>query len=139
MNQATASWLSDNVQLYSESRRVYADIEAALSRVPTLRLKSEVYTYDDGRTQLLICIHGLLPISFRNATYNIPLALWLPLDYPRSPPISYVVPTPDMLVRPGKFLDPSGRSSIPYLHDWPQKPEVCLIYFILSFCAFFLG
>ncbi|KAH8829178.1 UEV domain-containing protein [Flagelloscypha sp. PMI_526] len=123
MNQATASWLSDNVQLYSESRRVYADIEAALSRVPTLRLKSEVYTYDDGRTQLLICIHGLLPISFRNATYNIPLALWLPLDYPRSPPISYVVPTPDMLVRPGKFLDPSGRSSIPYLHDWPQKPE----------------
>lgn len=82
--------------------------------------------FDDGRTQLLLCVHGLLPITYRSATYNIPVALWLPREFPRHPPIVYVVPTNDMLVRPGKYLDPSGRCTIEYIQHWERKPEVCL-------------
>lgn len=83
--------------------------------------------YDDGRTQLLLCVHGLLPISFRGATYNIPIALWIIRDYPRAPPIAYVVPTQEMLVRPSKFVDVSGRCSIDYLQRWGRKSEVCTL------------
>lgn len=80
--------------------------------------------YDDGRTQLLLCIHGLLPISYRQSSYHIPVAIWLTRDYPREPPIAYVVPTSDMLVRPGKYMDVSGRCTIEYLQNWARKSEV---------------
>ncbi|TFY73921.1 hypothetical protein EWM64_g10089, partial [Hericium alpestre] len=123
MNQLTANWLRHNLQPYPERDRVFADVDAVLARHPTLRPKTDVYTYDDGRTQLLLCIHGLLPIAFRNASYHIPVALWLTRDYPREPPIAYVVPTTDMLVKPGPHMDVSGRANIPYLAQWVRKPE----------------
>ena len=80
--------------------------------------------YDAGRTQFLLCIHGLLPISYRQSSYHIPVASWLTRDYPREPPIAYVVPTSDMLVKPGKYMDVSGRCTIEYLQNWARKSEV---------------
>jgi hypothetical protein len=80
--------------------------------------------YDDGRQQLLLCLHGLIPISYRGANYHIPIAVWLARDYPREPPIAYVVPTRDMLVRPGPHVEPSGRCSVAYSQNWERKPEV---------------
>ncbi|KAF8212274.1 UEV domain-containing protein [Mycena galopus ATCC 62051] len=121
----TQKWLRENVASYVAADRVFADIDAALARFPSLRPKSDVYTYDDGRTQLLLCVHGLLPISFRAQSYNIPIALWLTRDYPREPPLPYVVPTADMLVKPGPHLDVSGRSSIDYVQQWARKSEGC--------------
>ena len=80
--------------------------------------------YDDGRTQLLLCVHGLLPISFRNASYNIPIAIWITRDHPRVPPIAYVVPTADMLIKAGQHVDHSGRCTIEYVQHWERKSEV---------------
>ena len=80
--------------------------------------------YDDGRTQLLLCIYGLLPISYQQASYNIPIAVWLTKEYPRQPPIAYVVPTNDMLVKAGKYVDVSGRCQIEYIQHWQKKSEV---------------
>lgn len=80
--------------------------------------------YDDGRTQLLLCIHGTLPIAFRQASYNIPVAIWVARDYPKDPPIAYVVATPDMLIRSSQYIDLSGRCSIEYIQNWQRKSEV---------------
>ncbi|KAJ7109340.1 UEV domain-containing protein [Mycena epipterygia] len=121
----THKWLRENVASYAAADRVFADIDAALTRFPSLRPKSDVYTYDDGRTQLLLCVHGLLPITFRAASYNIPIAVWLTRDYPREPPLPYVVPTADMLVKPGPHQDVSGRSTIDYVLQWARKSEGC--------------
>lgn len=82
--------------------------------------------FDDGRTQLLLCLHGLLPIVFRGASYNIPVALWIPREYPRDVPLVYVVPTQDMLVKSGRHVDPSGRTTIDYISHWHRKDEVGL-------------
>ncbi|KAF7970020.1 hypothetical protein HWV62_25396 [Athelia sp. TMB] len=120
----TQQWLRQSVQSYAHKDRVYADIDAALARFQTLRPKSDVYTYDDGRTQLLLCVHGLLPISFRHASYNIPIAIWVTRDHPRAPPIPYVVPTADMLIKAGPHVDHSGRCAIEYVHHWARKSEV---------------
>ncbi|EIN07404.1 UEV-domain-containing protein [Punctularia strigosozonata HHB-11173 SS5] len=120
----TQQWLRQNVQPYVAAGRVYADTDGALARFPTIRPKTDVYTYDDGRTQLLLCLHGLLPIAFRGASYNIPIALWVPRDYPREPPIAYVVPTSDMLVKASRHVDPSGRCATDYHQQWTRKPEV---------------
>ena len=85
----------------------------------------ECIAYDDGRVKTLLCIHGLLPIAFRGSTYNIPIACWITFDHPREPPLTYVVPTSDMLVKPGKNVEVSGRCQLDYLKDWERKSEVC--------------
>ncbi|OJA21592.1 hypothetical protein AZE42_01678 [Rhizopogon vesiculosus] len=128
----TQRWLRQNVTSYPNKDRVFADFHTALSRFSSLRPKSDVYTYDDGRTQLLLCLHGVLPISFRAASYNIPIAVWLTKEYPRQPPIVYVVPTQDMLVRPSKHLDVSGRCSIEYIQHWEKKSEACNLSALLE-------
>ncbi|KAH7930812.1 UEV-domain-containing protein [Leucogyrophana mollusca] len=128
----TQKWLRQNVSSYPQKDRVYVDIDAALRRFPTLRPKSDVYTYDDGRTQLLLCVHGLLPISFRGASYNIPIAVWVTREYPRHPPIAYVVPTQDMLVRPSRSVEVSGRCTIEYIQDWERKSEACNLSALLE-------
>ncbi|KAG5643472.1 hypothetical protein DXG03_000860 [Asterophora parasitica] len=128
----TQKWLRHNVQPYANRDRVYIDVDSVLTRFPTLRPKSDVYTYDDGRTQLLLCVHGLLPISFRGASYNIPIAAWVTRDYPREPPIAYVVPTNDMLVKAGKYIDVSGRCSVEFLQHWERKSEGCSLLALLE-------
>ncbi|KAK7693592.1 hypothetical protein QCA50_003161 [Cerrena zonata] len=128
----TQQWLRQNIQPYQHRDTVYAHVDSALTRYTTLRPKTDVYTYDDGRTQLLLCLHGLLPISYRGAPYNIPIALWLTREYPRLPPIAYVVPTSDMLVRAGKFVDPSGKCEIEYVLNWQRKSEGCNLNALLE-------
>ncbi|KAG6911499.1 hypothetical protein DXG01_014573 [Tephrocybe rancida] len=88
--------------------------------------------FDDGRTQLLLCVHGLLPISFRGTSYNIPVAVWLTREYPNQPPIAYVVPTNDMLVKAGKYVDVSGRCNIEYTQHWERKSESCNLSALLE-------
>jgi hypothetical protein len=137
----TQKWLRQHLRPYPDRDRVFADVDALLARFPTLRPKSDVYSsvipllflvfsltrtpaYDDGRTQLLLCIHGLLPIVFHHTSYNIPIALWLTRQYPSQPPIVYVVPTNEMLVKAGKYVDVSGRCNIEYILLWERKSEV---------------
>lgn len=140
-------WLRQNVQQsYPAHQRVYVDADAALTRFATIRPKTDVYSvspvihyhasrssinlhgsaYDDGRTQLLLCLHGLLPITFRASPYNIPIAIWIPRDYPREPPVAYVVPTNDMLVKASRQVDVSGRCTVDYVQQWERKSEVRL-------------
>ncbi|KAI0302259.1 UEV domain-containing protein [Russula brevipes] len=121
----TQKWLRQNVAAYNDGNRVFADVDATLSLYPTLRPKTDVYTYDDGRSQLLLCIHGLLPIDYRQASYHIPISIWLTRQYPREPPLAFVVPTSDMLVRPSRSLDVSGLCRIDYVLDWERKYEGC--------------
>lgn len=82
--------------------------------------------HEDGRPQLLIHLSGTLPVVFRGATYNIPLTIWLPHEYPKKPPIVFVTPAKDMLIRPGNHVDPSGRCYHPYLANWVNYSDVCL-------------
>lgn len=72
----------------------------------------------------MLCLHGLLPISYRQASYNIQISVWINRDYPRHPPIVYVVPTSDMFVKAGKFVDVSGRCNLEYMQQWERKSEV---------------
>jgi ESCRT-I complex subunit TSG101 len=74
--------------------------------------------YDDGKTQVLLCIHGTLAISFRNNAYHIPIAIWIPFLYPEQPPMCYVTPTASMLIRTSQHVDAQGRIYHPQLAYW---------------------
>ncbi|KAN0140855.1 UEV domain containing protein [Lactarius tabidus] len=121
----TQKWLRHNIATYDDRDRVFSDVDSTLSTYSTLRPKTDIYTYDDGRTQLLLCVHGLLPITYRQASYHIPIAIWVTRQYPREPPLAFVVPTSEMLVRPGKYIDVSGLCKIDYIVNWEKKYEGC--------------
>ena len=57
--------------------------------------------------------------ALQGVKYNIPIAVWLPEKYPRVPPIMYVVPTHDMMIKPRHtFVTPSGVVNSEYVQHW---------------------
>ena len=52
---------------------------------------------------------SLIRSIYQGVKYNIPVAVWLPERYPLAAPLVYVVPTPDMVIKPRhSFVDASG-------------------------------
>ncbi|WFD31123.1 suppressor protein stp22 of temperature-sensitive alpha-factor receptor and arginine permease [Malassezia sp. CBS 17886] len=104
---------------------IYADVDTVLNEFPSLLPSTDIYTYDDGRTALLLRLGGTVPVQFRGQEYHIPVHIWFPHDYPNDPPMVYVVPTAHMLVRESAQVDPGGRVSTGYLSAWHKKSEGC--------------
>ena len=58
--------------------------------------------------------------------YNIPIKIWLLGSHPFQPPLVYVTPTSNMVIKPGKHVDCYGRVYLPYLTEW--KSVSCMFY-----------
>ncbi|GAA6059515.1 hypothetical protein JCM10212_006013 [Sporobolomyces blumeae] len=83
------------------------------------------FTYDDGRVELLLSLTGVLPIPIQANTYHCPIVFWLPLDFPSTPPIVFILPSETLAVRKGKNVDAGGRVTVQYLEQWARKSEGC--------------
>ncbi|KAF2424247.1 UEV-domain-containing protein [Tothia fuscella] len=103
---------------YHDVNRTYSDVAESLSHFPSLSPRTEVYTYENGASALLLLVSGTIPVQFRGATYRFPIALWVPHAYPRESPMVYVTPAQDMLVRPGQHVSGDGKVYHPYLAQW---------------------
>ncbi|KAF9928755.1 hypothetical protein FBU30_002122 [Linnemannia zychae] len=133
MDPEIAGWLQSVLRTigYQHRERMYADVEAVLRLFQNFLVpKAETYTHDDGRSQLLLSLIGTIPIVYQSATYNIPVAFWLPTSYPSVAPIVFVTPTALMLVRAGKYVDISGRCYHPYLAYWSNRSDSNLVELI---------
>jgi ESCRT-I complex subunit TSG101 len=73
---------------------------------------------------LLLHLVGTLPVSFRGIVYRFPIDIWVPNTYPREPPIVYVTPTQDMVVRVGQHVTLEGRVYHHYLAHWVEAWDV---------------
>jgi hypothetical protein len=61
------------------------------------------------RSAELLLAEGTVPMYYQGVKYNIPVAVWLPEQYPLAAPMAYVVPSPDMVIKPRhRFVDGSG-------------------------------
>ncbi|KAK4244765.1 protein ELC [Corynascus novoguineensis] len=119
VQQHVLNWLySVLTSEYHDVNRTYSDVAGALSQYPTLSPKTDVYTFPNGNSALLLHLSGTIPVLFRGATYRFPISLWVPHAYPREPPLVYVTPTETMVVRPGQHVDPQGQVYHPYLVGW---------------------
>ena len=67
---------------------------------------------------------GTIPITYRNATYNIPIAVRVLPQYPQRAPDIFVTPTPNMVVKPSQHVDERGRVYHPNLAYWASRPDV---------------
>ncbi|ORX36004.1 UEV domain-domain-containing protein [Kockovaella imperatae] len=119
----TRDWLKNVLQPYPSRDRIQTEVLDVLQQRRTLAVKTDAFTFDNGQTALLLLLHGTLPIHYRGATYHIPIHLWIPLEYPRSPPLAFVVPTKDMGVRKGREVDPSGRIREEVVNEWWSRSD----------------
>jgi ESCRT-I complex subunit TSG101 len=82
---------------------------------------------------LLLTFFGVIPIQFQNAQYNIPVQLWVPLQYPAQGPTVFVTPTPEMFIKHGRYVDLTGRVMLPILSYWNHKQHNLLqLCFVLQ-------
>lgn len=83
--------------------------------------------YENGVSALLLHLSGTVPVAFRGTQYRFPVAIWIPYAYPYESPIVYVMPTEDMVIRPGQHVSPSdGKIYHPYLANWREASDVGL-------------
>ncbi|KAI1404258.1 UEV-domain-containing protein [Hypoxylon fuscum] len=121
VQQHVLNWLySVLTSEYQDVNRTYNDVAQALSQYPSLSPRTDVHTFDNGVSALLLHLSGTIPVIFRGTTYRFPISLWIPHAYPREAPLGYVTPTETMTVRPGQHVDPQGRIYHPYLAAWPE-------------------
>lgn len=83
-----------------------------------------MYTHIIGKMEELVVLTGTIPVNYRGSYYNIPVAMYLPKDFPTSPPICYVKPTPSMIIKQSKNVDGSGRIYLPYLSSWNDSSDL---------------
>ncbi|KAH4284950.1 hypothetical protein HBH64_238440 [Parastagonospora nodorum] len=123
---------NDPTKEYKDVNRTYHDAAEALSHYPSLSPRTEVYTYENGTSALLLTLSGTLPVTFRGATYGFPVAIWVPYAYPREPPMVYITPSQDMAVRPGQHVSGDGRVYHPYLAQWAQYWDKSTLFDFLA-------
>lgn len=59
--------------------------------------------------------------------YNIPVLVWFPERFPSVPPLVYVTPTANMVIKPQhRHVNPSGLVSTPCLLQWAPGSEALL-------------
>ncbi|KAJ5884763.1 hypothetical protein N7495_009273 [Penicillium taxi] len=126
--QRTLNWLysilttdhHDPKQTYHDPNRAYHDVVNALAKYPSLSPRTDVYTYENGSSALLLQVVGTLPVVFRGSTYRFPVTLWIPNTYSREAPMVYVTPPQDMVVRVGQHVTLEGRVYHHYLAHWAE-------------------
>ncbi|PQE21092.1 ESCRT-I component protein [Rutstroemia sp. NJR-2017a WRK4] len=121
VQQRVLNWLySVLTSEYRDVNRTYNDVAQTLSHYSSLAPRTDVYTYENGASALLLHISGTLPVTFRGTTYRFPIALWIPHAYPHEAPLVYVTPVEGMMVRAGQHVDPQGKVYHPYLVGWAE-------------------
>merc|ERR1712157_192980 len=65
---------------------------------------------------------GTIVMTYRNKQYNIPLDIYLPPQYPIRPPINFVRPVENMVIKDNhRHVGSDGMVYMPYLHTWNQS------------------
>ncbi|KNZ61045.1 hypothetical protein VP01_145g3 [Puccinia sorghi] len=125
-------WLTQALLPYPHKELALNHIQVALHQFTTLSPKTESFTFDDGRTTLLLALSGTIPVVYRALRYNLPIAIWFPFNYPFEPPIIYLTPTNDMIIKTSNNVDPNGKCLVNYLNLWQSKPEACSLIQLLQ-------
>ena len=73
---------------------------------------------NQGVSRELMKVGGLLPITFRGATYNIPVSVWVPAEYPTRPATPYVTPTQGATPNCPLFVSPVSLSYAMQIWTW---------------------
>jgi len=131
MHPETAKWLQQilTVTNYINRDRIYVEFDEVLTRYNGLNPKYDKHNFG-GYQLTLLGMTGVIPVTYRNVTYNIPIGIWVMLDYPITPPEFIVMPTENMKIVVGKHVTSDGKITHPYLDTFSSKPQNSMLEFI---------
>ncbi|GBG78022.1 hypothetical protein CBR_g25956 [Chara braunii] len=99
--------------------RIRSQIICLIRAFYLLDVSTGVYAHDNGRLVDVLQLDGTIPMVHRGIKYNLPIRVFLLEDFPRLPPMIYVVPSRDMIICANHpHVDASGKVSIPDLESW---------------------
>ncbi|KAI6249729.1 hypothetical protein HI914_01141 [Erysiphe necator] len=125
INQQVLDWLYGAlINDYTHLISTYNNVAQLLSKYSSLSPRTDIFTYDNGKSALLLKISGTIPVSFRGTQYRFPIAIWIPHLYPVEAPLVYVVATEGMVIRPGQHVDLQGKIYHPYLVGWADNSDI---------------
>lgn len=124
LSQQVANWLFNVLQPQYVHKQVaynhlYQFLLVHLKRNLRFRIRTQVYTSSDvGNSELLINLFG----SIVTPLAEVPVEIWVPLNYPygEGVPMVYIIPdhARELYLRPGNHVDTQGRFYHPYLASW---------------------
>lgn len=104
---------------YADKHTTARHADEAVASCPSLTCEKKQHVENTGARSNKLCLTGTVPITYSGATYNIPLYIWFPADYPSRGPTAYVMPTPGMAIQPGhRHVGADGMCYFPYLNSW---------------------
>ncbi|KAL0477768.1 ELC-like protein [Acrasis kona] len=110
---------NDYQQTYKHEGRVRSDVIELTNSYNTLTTSIRELTNDAGVDINVVSINGTIPIQHRDATYYIPLDIYITYDYPSEKPLCFVVALRGMNIVPShKYVDTSGKCYHHYLSNW---------------------
>ncbi|KAF4323803.1 hypothetical protein BBO99_00000984 [Phytophthora kernoviae] len=135
-NVSNLDQILSSLQCYTQSSRVRGDMYNLLGQIPSLQPNCGTFAHNDGTTSTLLNLEGTIPIFYRSNQYNIPVEFWVVETYPMAPPVCFVRPTADMMVKPGHpHVTSDGYIKIPYTSDW--RPDFTLLELVAHMCSIF--
>ncbi|KAL3665852.1 hypothetical protein V7S43_009276 [Phytophthora oleae] len=135
-NVSNLDQILSSLQCYPQSSRVRGDVYNLLGQIPSLQPNCGTFAHNDGTTSTLLNLEGTIPIFYRSNQYNIPVEFWVVETYPMAPPVCFVRPTSDMMVKPGHpHVTSDGYVKIPYTSDW--RPDFTLLELVAHMCSIF--
>jgi len=109
------------LRCYRDPQRVRMDAMEVMKNFPSLQPRAGYLARPNVppmQTQIMY-FAGTVPIFYNSVQYNIPVNVWIIENYPFSPPVCYVTPTPDMVIKPKhRHVDSQGVCYLPYLSSW---------------------
>jgi len=123
------AYLRSALSEYSFADVTKQEVINVLQTFTDLRPTIQKYTFNDGAAKDLLCLAGTIQVNYKGKTYNIPIESFLMDSHPYNPPIVYVKPTANMLIKASRHVDSSGLIYLPYLNEWkhPQSDIVGLL------------
>lgn len=110
----------------------YEELKKVTTFYKSLDIQSNPYVFNDGSKKELLNLKGTIRITFKGSAFNIPIRIWIMDTYPNHAPICYVEPTPEMFIKPSRYVDQNGKIYLPYLHEWnPRTSELTSLIQIL--------
>ncbi|KAJ0401644.1 hypothetical protein ATCC90586_008954 [Pythium insidiosum] len=135
-NVSNLDQILSSLQIYVQSSRVRQDVYNLLRQIPSLQPNCGTFAHNDGTTSTLLNLEGTIPIFYRGNQYNIPVEFWMVETYPHAPPVCFVRPTADMMVKPGHpHVTSDGFVKIPYITEWRQ--DFTLVELVAHMCSIF--
>mmetsp|Transcript_22002 Transcript_22002/g.56303 ORF Transcript_22002/g.56303 Transcript_22002/m.56303 type:complete len:456 (+) Transcript_22002:91-1458(+) len=109
---------------YENKDRLRRDVADLLRSCGTLLPQSGSFSGSDRKVTLFY-LYGTLPISYKGASYNIPVTIYFDPPYPKGPPRCFVTPTGTMAVsKSHDNVDQGGMVYMPCLAQWNARSSL---------------